>query len=108
MRKRLAAATLAAAFAVPLVGTAPAQAVNNYFNGVIGSGGNRYANSPHNTSGTEADSTGPNACTGVVNVYVVCSGSAYDVGVFNYPATGVARGHNHDGSSHYYHLYWFA
>jgi hypothetical protein len=107
MSRRLVVVATALAVAVPLLGAVPAQAYDNYFNGVIGSGGDRSTD-PHNTSGTEADSTGPNACTGVINVYVACSGGAYDVGVFNYFATGRPRGHNHDGASHYYHLFWFA
>lgn len=107
MKTRLSVAVAAVAIALPTFGAGVAQAYDNYFNGVLNPSGDHTLGTPHNTSGVEADTTGPNAWTGIQNVYWIKSGSAYDVAIFNYYRTGKPTGHNHDPSAHYYHLFWF-
>jgi hypothetical protein len=103
--RRLSAALLAVLLCLAVIGTSTASATwFNWYNGVVGPGGMRFEGINHNTYATENDQTGPNPCTGVDPVYLICTAGT-PVAHFGY-ALGDPDGGNHDAVSHYDHLWW--
>lgn len=106
VKTRFTTALVAALLALPVMGVSLASATwFNWYNGVVGSGGQRAEGVNHHTYATENDQTGIWPCTGVSDNYYYCSGNSNSIRYTGY-ALGDPLGGNNDTNSHYDHLWW--